>query len=170
MIKQRLITGVYGSFREAVVRIWTTEGIRGFYSAWRPTVSRNVPFVVVTFTAGDALRGQIARRRERLAGEDVTATPTLTENLVVGITAALFACVLTQPVDVVKTRMMTQAASKAAPYASALECASSVLRTEGWRKLYAGFGPRSVYMCGLWGITFGLEPVLTRYLEGRKGQ
>ena len=105
--------------------------MQGFYSAWRLTVSRNVPFVIATFTAGDALRDQFARRRERLTREDVTATPTPTENLVVGITAALFASVLTQPVNVMKTRMMTQAASKAAPYALALECASSVL----WTKL-----------------------------------
>ena len=39
VIKQRLITGIYGSFREAFGEIYRTEGVRGFYSAWKPTVS-----------------------------------------------------------------------------------------------------------------------------------
>lgn len=90
------------------------------------------------------------------------------ENIGIGITSALMAGVMTQPIDVIKTRMMTQAASKAMPYTSALDCATSIVRTEGWRKLYSGFGQRSIYMCGLWGITFGMEPWLTSYLDSRE--
>lgn len=172
VIKQRLVTGVYGSFREAVATIWTAEGVRGFYSAWRPTAARNVPFVVAAFTASDALRRRLRARRARAAAAAGTApsAPTALEDAGLGVGAALLACVLTQPLDVVKTRMMTQAASAAVPYGSALECAGSVLRTEGWRTLYRGIGPRGVYMCGLWGITFGLEPAVTRYLKERGGR
>jgi hypothetical protein len=61
--------------------------------------------------------------------------------------------------------MMTQAASNATPYTSALDCASSIIRTESWRKLYSGFGQRAVYMSGLWGITFALEPAITTYIQ-----
>ena len=89
------------------------------------------------------------------------------ENLAVGITSALIAGVVTQPIDVIKTRMMTQAASAATPYTSAVDCALTVVRTEGWRKLYSGFGQRSVYMCGLWGITFAMEPIMSKYLNER---
>lgn len=169
VIKQRLVTGVYSSFREAVGKIWQSEGVLGFYSAWRPTVSRNVPFVVITFTSRDILRGKILRRKEQ---KDSTQPARLTsaENVGIGITSALIAGLVTQPIDVIKTRMMTQAASKAMPYTSAYDCASTILRTEGWRKLYSGFGQRSVYMCGLWGITFGLEPLMASYLEKRNGQ
>ena len=37
VIKQRLVTGVYPTFRNAVRSIWKQDGIKGFYSAWRPT-------------------------------------------------------------------------------------------------------------------------------------
>lgn len=169
VIKQRLVTGVYSSFREAIGKIWQTEGVMGFYSAWKPTMSRNVPFVVTTFTSRDLLKNRILKYKQEKNKEQVAAL-TSVENIGIGITSALMAGVLTQPIDVVKTRMMTQAASKALPYSSALDCASSIVRTEGWRKLYSGFGPRSIYMCGLWGITFGLEPLVTSYLDERKNQ
>jgi solute carrier family 25 S-adenosylmethionine transporter 26 len=173
VVKQRLVTGVYGSFRYAVSEIWRTEGAAGFYAGWRPTMSRNVPFVVATFASRDALQGAIAGYRRRRSGRDDVGDVTKTavaEDVVVGIASALVACALTQPMDVVKTRMMTQAASMAVPYASALDCATSILRTEGWRRLYSGVGQRAVYMGGMWGVTFGLEPVLTKYLAEREAR
>ncbi|KAL9191098.1 hypothetical protein ACHAXT_000804 [Thalassiosira profunda] len=165
VLKQRLVTGVYSSFREAIRKVWQTEGLLGFYSGWRPTMSRNVPFVVTTFTSRDVIRSKMLQYKQRRGDEEAWLTPA--ENVGIGIASALIAGLVTQPIDVVKTRMMTQAASTAVPYTSALDCASSILRTEGWRKLYSGFKQRSIYMCGLWGITFGLEPLMTSYLDNR---
>lgn len=132
-------------------------------------MSRNVPFVVTTFTSRDVMRSRILKYKQEKDKEQLAALTPM-ENIGIGITSAMIAGLITQPIDVVKTRMMTQAASKALPYTSALDCASSILRTEGWRKLYSGFGQRSIYMCGLWGITFGLEPLLTSYLEEKNSQ
>jgi solute carrier family 25 S-adenosylmethionine transporter 26 len=170
VIKQRIVTGVYSSFRDAATQIWKTEGILGFYSGWRPTMSRNVPFAVTTFTSREVIRERILKRKQQHTNNDHLATLTTTENIGIGIASALIATIVTQPMDVIKTRMMTQAASKALPYANALDCATSIVRTEGWRKLYSGFGQRSVFMCGLWGITFGLEPMVSNFLEGSKKQ
>lgn len=153
VIKQRLVTGVYGSFREAVVTIYRTEGgIRGFYSAWRPTMTRNVPFVMTTFTTMDILK----RRRLRKKGGEVGELSWV-ENLLIGVTSAMVAGLVTQPVDVIKTRMMTQAASSAVPYRSALDCFTTIVRTEGVLTLYAGLRQRATYMCLLWGITFAVN-------------
>lgn len=170
VLKQRLITGVYSNFREAATTIWRTEGILGFYSAWKPTVSRNVPFVITTFTFRDILRNQLKAMRQHSNKQksDVSTDLGTLDNLGVGIMSALVAGFVTQPIDVIKTRMMTQASSKAIPYSSALDCAMTVLKTEGWQKLYSGIGQRSIYMCGLWGITFMLEPIMTDYLNSRK--
>mmetsp|Transcript_10355 Transcript_10355/g.23044 ORF Transcript_10355/g.23044 Transcript_10355/m.23044 type:complete len:324 (-) Transcript_10355:63-1034(-) len=168
VIKQRLVTGVYSSFREAVSKIWQADGVLGFYSGWKPTMSRNVPFVVTTFTSRDMLTSRILMYKQQKDKEVLALTPM--ENIGIGITSALIAGLMTQPIDVIKTRMMTQAASKAMPYTSALDCATSIVRTEGWRKLYSGFGQRSIYMCGLWGITFGLEPLMTSYLDNKNVQ
>lgn len=165
VIKQRLITGVYSNFREAASTILKTEGILGFYSAWKPTVSRNVPFVITTFTCRDVLRRQLKMTRQK---HTQAADLGKLDNLSIGIMSALVAGFVTQPIDVVKTRMMTQAASKAVPYSSAFDCALTVLRTEGWQKLYSGIAQRSIYMCGLWGMTFMLEPMMTDYLNKRR--
>lgn len=172
VIKQRLITGVYTNFRTAIVQIWKTEGISGYYSGWRPTMSRNIPFVIVTFASRDSLHSGLVRfkkrhqrRRNKNNNHDSSSlSSTVLEDVGVGIASALIACLLTQPIDVVKTRIMTQAASNAIPYTSALDCATSILRTEGWKRLYSGIGKRGLYMGGLWGITFGFEPILTKYL------
>jgi len=172
VLKQRLITGVYSNFREAATTIWKTEGLFGFYSAWKPTVSRNVPFVITTFTTRDILKKQLkmmkVQQQKSHDRHGKSADVGKLENLSIGIMSALVAGFITQPLDVIKTRMMTQAASTAIPYSSAFDCALTVLRTEGWHKLYSGIGQRSVYMCGLWGMTFMLEPIMTDYLNSRK--
>ncbi|CAM9942250.1 unnamed protein product, partial [Heterosigma akashiwo] len=150
VIKQRLVTGVYTSFRDAVQTIYQTEGVQGFYSSWKPTMTRNVPFVITTFTTQDFLK------RHRLKGETDTEL-SFVENIAIGMSSALVGGILTNPVDVVKTRMMTQAASTAIPYSSALDCFVTILRKEGPMTFYSGFKQRSIYMCGLWGITFALN-------------
>jgi solute carrier family 25 S-adenosylmethionine transporter 26 len=168
VIKQRLVTGVYSSFRDAVSTIYTTEGLRGFYSAWKPTMMRNVPFVMTTFVTMDFLK------RRRLRNTTTTSTKidrnelTLTENVVVGMTSALIACFATQPVDVVKTRMMTQAASAKVPYKSALDCLTTIVQNEGPLTLYAGWKQRSIYMCSLWGITFAMNGQVNAYLRKKE--
>lgn len=161
VLKQRLVTGVYSRFREAVTTIYSTEGIRGFYSGWRPTVSRNVPFVVITFTTMHYMEQKILAKRKR----DGPKTLTAKENMLIGIGSALVGVWATQPFDVIKTRMMTQAASKAVPYSSAFECFSMIVRSEGVRKLYNGVAQRSVYQAGLWGITFAVNGILRSRLK-----
>lgn len=170
VLKQRLVTGVYKNFREALQKIYSTEGLFGFYGAWKPTVSRNVPFVITTFTSREMMQRKIIKYKERHEEKKGQLKLSSGDNLLIGIASALVAGVVTQPIDVIKTRMMTQAASNAVPYTSALECASSIIRTESWRKLYSGFSQRAVYMSGLWGITFALEPILTRRLQKKTGE
>lgn len=167
VIKQRLVTGVYKNFRDAVQKIYISDGVFGFYNAWKQTVTRNVPFVIATFSSRDMLQRKIIKYKESKEGFNGHLTLSSGDNLLVGITAALIATFFTQPIDVIKTRMMTQAASTAAPYTSAFDCASSIIRTESWRKLYSGFAFRAIYMSGLWGITFALEPALALYLQKR---
>lgn len=150
VIKQRLVTGIYPSFRAAVSSIAKNEGFSGFYSAWKPTMARNVPFVMITFTAQDYITSLRLKKSEM-------KELSLLENVAIGMGAALIAGVITNPVDVVKTRMMTQAASNQAPYTSVMDCFLTILRSEGPLTFYSGFKQRSTYMCLLWGMTFALN-------------
>lgn len=151
VIKQRLVTGIYTSFRQAVSTIYREEGIRGFYSAWKPTMSRNVPFVMVTFCSMDLFKRNLLKRRQ--GKKELT----LLENMLIGMSSALCAGLVTQPADVIKTRMMTQASSTQIPYQNALDCFRTILRTEGPLVFYSGLKQRSLYMCLLWGMTFALN-------------
>lgn len=160
VIKQRLVTGIYPSFRSAVLSIAKEEGIRGFYSAWKPTMARNVPFVMITFTSMDILKNILLQRDQRKRNLDVW------DNVVLGISSAFVAGILTNPVDVIKTRMMTQAASTQIPYSSAIDCMLTIARTEGMGAFYSGFKQRSTYMCLLWGMTFAINGLLQRKETG----
>jgi len=84
--------------------------------------------------------------------------------LLLGTSAATVAAFITQPIDVVKTRMMTQAVSAAAPYASALDCARTMAAAEGAGAFYQGILPRTLYMGPLWAIQFAVHAHLTRVM------
>jgi solute carrier family 25 S-adenosylmethionine transporter 26 len=165
VIKQRLVTGVYSSFRNACVTIYRQEGVRGFYSAWRPTMARNVPFVMICFTTNDLLKQKILNKRRKEGAESITLS--VPENLVIGVASALIGAVITHPADVIKTRMMTQGASAAIPYLSTMDCIQSILKTEGVASFYSGFAQRSLYMGPLWAIQFALNGRVMQLLDDR---
>mmetsp|Transcript_60425 Transcript_60425/g.165968 ORF Transcript_60425/g.165968 Transcript_60425/m.165968 type:complete len:361 (-) Transcript_60425:191-1273(-) len=154
VIKQRLVTGIYPSFRVGVATLWRTEGIRGFYTGFVPTAARNMPFVCMTFTAFSTLQ---SRAQERSGGLPLSNS----ENLLYGVSSALVACVFTHPIDVVKTRMMTQSATKLIPYANPADCVRSMLTSEGPKAFFSGIRPRVIYMGPLWAIQFLVNGRLT---------
>jgi solute carrier family 25 S-adenosylmethionine transporter 26 len=159
VLKQRLIMGVYPSFAAGVLAIARTDGLRGFYAGWLPTAARNVPFVVTTFTAYGAFKdATLQRRRAQLSAAGSSQYPTaklsMCDNVLLGVASALLGGLVTQPMDVVKTRWMTQTASAAAPYTSVSNCVATMWRTEGWASFYRGLPQRSLYMGPLWAIQF----------------
>ena len=163
-------TGIFESFRKGVLSIWREEGIRGFYTGAIPTAARNVPFVVVTFTMFGSLEKFLLDKKNQNSVE--SGLPPIRslsswESLTIGVSAASVACLLTQPVDVIKTRMMTQAASNLPPYNSVLDCVSSILRNEGVSKFYAGLKPRYFYMAPLWALQFGLNNKIREHFRSQ---
>ena len=90
------------------------------------------------------------------------------DSLCIGVLSAMAASALTQPVDVVKTRMMTQAASTAAPYADAVDCVRTMARTEGLTAFYKGLPQRIAYAGPLWAMQLGLNTQFTALIRDRK--
>lgn len=166
VIKQRLVTGLYSSFRNACLTIYRKEGVQGFYSAWRPTMARNVPFVMVCFTTNDLLTRKILSNRKSMGAESSSALSVL-ESALIGIASALVGAAITHPADVIKTRMMTQGASAAFPYLSTMDCVQTILKTEGIASFYSGFVQRSLYIGPLWAIQFALNGHVIQLLEDR---
>ena len=111
-----------------------------------------MPFVVVTFTVYGALsawRGEAKSTAESLGR---------------GVTAALVAGVVTQPVDVVKTRMMTQAASSLPPYKNVGDCIATIART--FHVLHRPAAAVAMHGTAL-GLQFAGHDVLTKVFRRR---
>ena len=73
-------------------------------------------------------------------------------------------------VDVVKTRMMTQAASSLPPYKSVGDCIATIARDEGPRTFYTGLPQRSAYMGPLWALQFAGHDYLTKVFRRRNAR
>jgi len=165
VLKQRLVTNIYPNFGTAVQTIWKTEGVKGFYNGWGPTVTRNLPYIVITFTTFNHWKTKELKKRTREEnGTKVLDTKTA---LRFGMGAALIGCLATQPLDVIKTRMMTQAASNLPPYSSALNCVKDIIATEGVSSFLAGLPPRVLYISPLWGAQFLLNEKFQKFLGER---
>ncbi len=87
-----------------------------------------------------------------------------TNHLLSSFLAGLCACASSCPIDVVRTRLMSQrkllSSSPGSPggpqvYASSLQCAMSTVRSEGAGALYKGFVPSFMRM-GPWNVIFFL--------------
>lgn len=161
VLKQRLVTNIYPNFRTAVKTIFEKEGLMGFYTGWAPTVARNLPYVCITFTTFNHWKTQELKRLQEAGSQD-KSLETKT-SLKFGVGAALIGTLFTQPIDVVKTRMMTQAASNLVPYSNAIACFKDIVATEGVTAFFAGLPPRALYIGPLWAAQFMLNEKLTRY-------
>ncbi|XP_052129765.1 mitochondrial basic amino acids transporter [Frankliniella occidentalis] len=110
---------------DCLQQMFRTEGVRGVYRGFWPTLAREVPAFSVYFasyewmTRGDA---QVPTWRLLLAG---------------GL-AGTFSWVLTYPVDVVKSRVQADGLHGAPRYRGALHCLSASMAAEGPGFLFRG--------------------------------
>jgi len=128
-------------------------------------VARNLPYIVITFTAFNHWKTKELKKLGKTSLDTNTAVR-------FGMGAALLGCLGTQPLDVIKTRMMTQAASNLQPYSSGFNCLKDIIATEGFSVFLAGLLPRALYLSPLWGAQFFLNEKITRAMgeTNYKGQ
>jgi solute carrier family 25 citrate transporter 1 len=81
---------------------------------------------------------------------------------VAGIIAGFASVLLTQPIDVVKTKMQGIHSDR---YVGSAQCLSQVYHTQGVHALYAGVLPRLVRVSIGAGITFSAYPVVKQWLR-----
>ena len=137
VIKQRLVTGIYPNFLTAVSKIARTEGLLGFYSGWAPTVSRNLPFVVICFCSFDAFKERALRDRPE------GASLTTFENYAFGVSSALIGGLCTQPIDVVKTNIQVADGGSDDPSEDTfLRTAQHLYDDGGVAAFFDGLGPK----------------------------
>jgi len=98
VVTQRLQTGMYKNFSQALSSIITKEGPMGLYTGFASTAFRDMPFMVILFVTYDELKRRTTQEKRQI---------TMVESLTYGGVSGGLAGFLTTPMDVIKTKIMT---------------------------------------------------------------
>lgn len=162
VVKQRMQSGMYTSVREAVRATFGNEGVGGFFRGYGSLVLRELPFDAIQFPLYEFLKKKWREVAE--GGELKTWQTSVCGSIAGGVSATL-----TTPLDVVKTRLMTQRIG-ADKYKGILHGLRTIAREEGMGALMAGVAPRVLWISLGGAVFFGayeaakdvMFPVLAR--------
>lgn len=126
----------YRSVADAIVRMARDEGVCSLWRGSPLTVKRAMIVAASQLATYDQAKEAILARRG--PGADGLGT-----HVVASFAAGLVAAAASNPVDVVKTRVMNMKVAPGAPppYSGAIDCALKTVRSEGVMALYKGFIP-----------------------------
>lgn len=160
IVKQRLqVDGAlkksrYRGMLHAFKDIIATEGLRkGLLAGYTVTLLRDAPFAGIYFTTYEYLKKLQGGSLLNVKGGDGLHAG---NHLIAGATAGAVASTATIPVDVVKTRLQTQAvtAGSVVQYSGVVDAFKSILAEEGPRGFVRGLGARLLYIMPASSITF----------------
>lgn len=160
VLKQRIQADIYPNMLVALKETIGKQGVGSLYKGWLATISRDVPWNALSFM----FHGQGKRIFKSVKGR----MPENDENLAVaGIAGALAAIIMT-PVDVVKTRIMTQRVGAAVQYSGLVGTLKKIVAEEGAGTLMKGVLPRIMFLAPLAGITFSVYEAVAKNIRERK--
>lgn len=136
VVKQRMQTGQFPSAHSAVRQILAKEGVRGLYAGFGSFLLRDLPFDAIQFCIYEQLRIGLKKAVNRDLLDVETA--------LIGATSGAITGAVTTPLDVIKTRLMTQGAK--AHYKGIGDCVSKIIKEEGTGALLKGIGPRVMWI------------------------
>jgi hypothetical protein len=149
----------YTNSVDAVIRVARLEGFRGLYKGYLLTLASFGPFSACYFASFEALK-------HSLFGLHAAQTPSGSQAFVCGATANAIACFLTQPLEVVKTRVQIQRAKLTASgtefnqysyhYAGMRDGITTIVRQDGVLGLWRGVLARVAYTAPNAALTFSL--------------
>ncbi|CAE8699891.1 unnamed protein product, partial [Polarella glacialis] len=180
LVKQRMQLGCYSNVGDCVRSVLRQEGIVGLYRSMPTTVAMNLPFGSVMVATNESIKTSLRIRRCSRPEENRAMLPWYFFSA--GVSGAV-ASALTQPLDVVKTRLQTQdllftrpssssaggsssSGSPLAPkYSGLLPAISMIIREEGWMALYNGLLPRLLHAVPSAALCWGTYEVVKSLLE-----
>lgn len=158
-IKQRMQVNAEQSMQGLVRSIYASRGISGFYTGYGTTVAREVPFSFIQLPIWERLKRTYATYQ----GRDTTPV----QGAGCGAVAGMIAGTLTNPLDVIKTRLMTEMSSSHSS-SSFLDMYRRIVEKDGVATLLRGIGPRTTWI-GLGGFVYfgvyeGSKEALREYM------
>lgn len=136
LVTQRMQTGAAGRSWEVVLRIVEKDGVLGLYKGYAATLLRNLPAGILSYSSFEYLKGF-------LLGRTGNAYLEPGQSVLCGALAGGISAVVTTPLDVVKTRLMTEVQGEGRR--KILENVREILVEEGWAGLGRGIGPRVLH-------------------------
>lgn len=140
LITQRMQSGAMsGRSWQVFVKILQTDGVLGLYSGYAATLLRNLPAGVLSYSSFEYLKAAVLSKTGRPNLEPL-------ESVFCGAMAGAISASLTTPLDVVKTRLMTQLQGDARSRMVGVSATvAQILKEEGWVGLTRGMGPRVIH-------------------------
>ncbi|KAF0722446.1 hypothetical protein Ae201684_018448 [Aphanomyces euteiches] len=110
------------------------EGMRGLYRGFGVILLGSAPATCMYLTSYE-------ESKKLLETNDTFKQSLFLTSFTAGIMAEAVSCVLWVPIDVIKERMQVQSKSKGAfYYKNTIDAATTIVRTEGLRGMYRGYG------------------------------
>lgn len=133
------------------------EGIRGLYRGFGASVATFVPSSAIWWSAYGAYQKAIWHQYESLTGSQASGNlqarsskEVLTVQTLSALLAGCTSAVLTNPLDVIKTRLQVASRLQGGPAPSFLSVGKQLIAEEGPKGLLRGVAPR-VTSTGMWG-------------------
>lgn len=169
VVKQRMQSGMYTSATAATKMIFKKEGLGGFYTGYGSLVLRELPFDALQFPLYEWFKKEWAKSK----GVPIHELQTW-ESCVCGSVAGGLSATVTTPLDVVKTRLMTQSIENP-KYLGLVHGLKTIAKEEGPRVLMSGVVPRVLWISLGGAIFFGayeaakksITPVIAQRAQAR---
>ncbi|KAH6911509.1 S-adenosylmethionine transporter [Coprinopsis sp. MPI-PUGE-AT-0042] len=144
VIKTRMQTSSYGaqgtSSWAAAKLVLSTSGVQGFYRGFGITVMREIPFTSIQFPLYEFFKATWSNKLDK------HPLPAY-EAALCGSVAGGIAAAATTPLDVLKTRVMLDTRTSSNQSLPTLGTRlTTIISTEGWRALFAGVVPRTLWI------------------------
>lgn len=174
VVKQRLQLGRYSGTLDCVVSMWRHEGLVAFYRSLPTTLISECPFHGVLVASNESLKVLLGLEKRGCASNSAPNTTLGWHFFSTGV-SGIIASVITQPLDVVKTRLQTQNVSATSDGAAVLvrynglfSAARLIHQEEGIRGFFRGTVPRLVFAAPSAAMCWGSYEVVKALLKGHR--
>jgi len=147
VIKTRAQTGNKVQSLGGILR---ASGITGLFVGYGSFLIRDLPFDAIEFSLYEEAKISYAKWRGRTPSEVSRAEATI-----LGATAGGITGFVTTPLDVIKTRLMTDTCT-INPLKGVVDCGTRIVREEGAKALFRGASPRVAWISLGGGAFFGV--------------
>lgn len=137
VVKQKLQAGVYDNTFTALSSMWRENGMRTFFplGGISSQMVRDIPYAIFTLMSYEWLR-------ENWVCKNSNNNSNHWRNMAAGAIAGGIGSFLTNPMDVIKTRLQTNVPGELVKYTGVMGCARVTLANEGPSAFLKGVAPR----------------------------